>query len=480
MVYIRGQKEDYDEWARLPGCEGWSYEELLPYFKRSENFESGPADHFHGKGGELNVTRSRVHYPLNDVYLEAAKAAGFPRNDDFNGPSQEGVGLFHINQKNGKRLSSARAFLGEAEKRPNLEIVTEARACKILFHNKTRAVGVEYVDKKGEKIEAAAMSEVILSAGAFASPHLLELSGVGSRKVLEAQGIELVNELDGVGENLQDHYTVMVQHGVTGGKTLAQDGRFPGIIFSVLKYLFAKKGLLAHPAAAIGAFLKGSTPDGKLDERPAYQIHFAAGNGEWDDKGNMIPGETPGVTSTCCVLRPESRGTVHINSADPKKWSAVQFNYLSAEEDRRRIVEAVKLQREIYAAKPFADIATEEQKPGTAVSSDEEILDYCRQQGMSVYHPVGTCKMGRREDEGVVDNRLKVHGLEALRVVDGSIFPNLLSGNTHAPIVAVAEKAAEMILQDRMFAKREAWQGMAPKGIAEGGDISKCPFHSGG
>ncbi len=480
MVYIRGQHQDYDDWAKLDGCEGWSYEELLPYFKRSENYEPGEPTRYHGVGGDLNVTYSRVNYPLADAYIEAAKHVGYPFNEDFNGDKQEGIGYFQINQKNGKRWSSAQAFLREAEQRPNLTVETEAKVAKILFHNNTRAVGIEYLNKKGEMIQAAAMSEVILSAGAFASPHLLELSGIGQKAVLEQQGIECIHELNGVGENLQDHFTIMVQHGISKGRTLNQDGLFPGIIMSLFKYLFAKKGVLAHPAATVGAFLRGTDKTGNEDERPWYQIHYAVGNGVLDEKGNMVPGKEPGVTSTCCVLRPESRGCVHVKSADPRQWPAVQFNYLDTEEDRRRIVEAVKIQRRIYAADNFKAYATEEQMPGVEVGTDEEILEYCRNEGMSVYHPVGTCKMGTASDNlSVVDSNLKVHGLEALRVVDASIFPNILSGNTHAPVVAVAEKAAELILADRLQARREAFKGLPPKGISADADISKCPVHQG-
>jgi len=488
MVYIRCQKEDYNAWAKLPGCEGWSYDEVLSYFKRSENFEleadapeKNPSLKHHSTGGDLNVTYSRTNYPLGETYIQAAREAGFPYNHDFNGDDQEGVGYFQLNQKNGKRWSSARAFLSEAEKRPNLTIATQCKALKILFHNKKRAVGVEYITASGEKIQAAAMSEVILSAGTFATPQILELSGVGRRDVLEKNYIETIHELKGVGENLQDHYTIIVQHGVNGGETLSRDGQFPRVILSVFKYLFSKRGVLAHPAATIGAFLKGTQKDGSRDTRPNYQIHFAAGNGDWDDKGNMMPGANPGVTSTCCVLHPESRGHVHIQSADPAQWPAVRANYLSTEEDCRRIVEAVKLQRRIYAAPTFQKVATAEEKPGAQHQSDDEILNYCRENGMSVYHPVGTCKMGAANDPmAVVDNRLKVHGLEALRIVDGSIFPNILSGNTHAPIVMVAERAAEFILEDKHTAAQEAFRGLPPKGVdthgASTGGGGKCPF----
>lgn len=479
MVYVRGQKEDYDNWATIPGCDGWSYEEVLPYFKQTENYEAGEANHYHGKGGDLNVTYSRVNYALGETYIEAAKEAGYPYNADFNAEKQEGIGYFQLNQKDGKRWSSARAFLTEAAKRPNLTIATQSKAVKILFHNNARAVGVEYLNSKGELLQAAAMHEVILSAGTFASPQLLELSGIGRREVLEKHSIDVVKELNGVGENLQDHFTIMVQHGVKGGATMSRDGSFPRIILSVLKYLFAKRGVLVHPAATIGAFLRGTQKNGSPDTRPSYQIHYAAGNGGLDESGNMVPGKFPGVTSTACMLRPESRGWVHIKSSDPVQWPAVQHNYLNTEEDRRRSIEAIKIQRRIYAAPGFQQVATEEELPGAHVQSDEQILEYCRSNGHSVYHPVGTCKMGAASDPvAVVDKHLKVHGLEAIRVVDASIFPNLTSGNTHAPVLAVAERAAEWILEDKRLAERDKFQGLPPKGVSAAGG-GKCPFGHG-
>ena len=485
MVYVRGQAADYDQWSSLPGCEGWSYQEVLPYFKQTEHFapeadapEQDIAMQYHGKGGDLNVTYSRINYPLGATYIQAAREAGIPYCRDFNGAQQEGVGYFQLTMKGGQRWSSARAFLTDkAALRPNLTILTECKVTRILFHH-TRAVGIEYLNTRGETLQAAAMSEVILCAGAFATPQLLELSGVGRREVLEKHNIPVVKELQGVGENLQDHYTIIVQHGIQGGDTLSRDGRFPRIVLSLFKYLFGKRGVLAHPAATIGAFIKGTQRNGARDERPEYQIHFAAGNGELDAAGNMTPGKNPGVTSTACVLHPESRGTVHIKSSDPTVWPAVQCNYLATEEDRRRIVEAVKLQRRIYATKAFAAVARAEEKPGAQVQGDEDILDYCRREGMSVYHPVGTCKMGDASDaSAVVDRHLKVHGLEALRIADASIFPLLPSGNTHAPVVMVAERAAEFVIADKVRAEQEAFAGLPPKGIdTHGGGGGKCPF----
>ncbi len=477
MLYVRGQKQDYDEWAALPGCAGWDYEALLPYFKKSENLESGKSDHYHAVGGELNVTHCKVEYPHSERYIRAAESAGYVRNIDFNGQNQEGVGYYQINQKDGKRWSSADAFLSKAvRQRKNLVIKTGATASKILFHQQ-RAVGVEYLDQQGAVQQAAAMQEVILAAGALNSPALLELSGIGRREVIEPLGIALKHELRGVGENLQDHYMIAVQHGVSKGTTIGEDGQFPRIIWNVLKYLLTQKGVLAFPAANIGAFVRG-----KNDTRPNYQIHFTPGAGGMDDKGNMQASKVPGVNSTCLVLRPKSRGVVHVVSTDAKKAPKIQYNYLSTEDDCNRAVECIKIQRKIYAEKPFQDIATQELLPGKQVQTDEQILDYCRREGTSCYHPVGTCKMGAAEDmNAVVDEQLRVHGVTALRVVDASIFPQIISGNTHAPTVAVAEKAADMILGYRTQNRSEAFAGLPPKGIdiPAGKTAGKCPFGHG-
>lgn len=472
MVYIRGQREDYDQWAAQPGCEGWDYESVLPYFRVSENYELGEAGRYHGKGGELNVTHCRAEYEQSDYYLRAMEQAGIPRTDDFNGEHQEGAGFYALNQKNGVRWSTAAAFLGkDVQRRKNLTIVTKAAVAKVLFHQQ-RAVGVQYYDKSGALCEAAAMHEVVLAAGALNTPPLLEMSGVGQRAVLERLGVEPVQELAGVGENLQDHYHIPVQHEVKQGITIGCDGKFPRVVFNVFKYLFSKRGLLAFPAANIGAFFRGEG-----DERPNFQIHFTPGAGDMDDKGNMKPSALPGVNSTTCLLRPQARGFVHASSRDPRTEPLIQYNYLNNDHDCRKAVEGVKMQRAIYAQPAFREIAGVELKPGPAVSSDEQILDYCREAGSSVYHPVGTCKMGDASDPlAVVDRELKVHGLHALRVVDASIFPNLLSGNTHAPTVMVAERAADMILRERRENREQAYAGLPPKGIVASSSGGKCPF----
>lgn len=443
QIYMRGQREDYDDWAALPGCSGWSYDELLPYFRRSEHFEPGPASKYHGKSGEMNVTYPSWEYKVTEAFIDSAVSLGIPRNADVNGETQEGIGLMQVTQKNGQRWSSADAFLSKQVKaRPNLDITLHATVKRVIFEDK-RAVGIEYLDKKGQLQRVRAKKEVILAAGAYNSAPILELSGVGNPDQLEKLGVKLVHALPGVGENLQDHFQVWIQQGVITKDTMSEDGKFPKVVFNTLKYLFTKKGPLSFPAANVGAFAKSSTSG----DRPIFQIHFTPGAGSMDENGNMVPSEDSGVNATITNIRPTSRGSVHASSTDPQAFPDILHNYLGTEADQKLAVEAFRLLRSIYQSPTFSVHRTYEMVPGEAVQSDEEILDYWRKEGMSVYHPVGSAKMGAADDDtAVVNDQLQVHGLEGLRVVDASIFPLLPSGNTHAPVVAVAEKACDLIL----------------------------------
>jgi choline dehydrogenase len=441
MVYTRGQREDYDDWAALPGCKGWSYDELLPYFKRPEHFEPASDNPFHGNDGELNVTHVAMKYPISEAYMEAAASIGIRRLDDINGETQRGIGYMQVNMKDGRRWSSSDAFLSaQVRRRPNLTIVLKAAVTRVLLDGK-RAVGVEYEDARGQVHRVRATREVVLCAGAYNTPPLLEMSGIGRRDVLEALGVEVLHELPGVGENLQDHLQLWVQQGVDTKKTLSEDGKFPRVVLNVLRYLFTRTGPLAFPAANVGAFVSSETGG-----RPIFQLHFTPGSGGMDENGNMVATEKPGVNSTVCVIRPTSRGSVHARSRSPKDAPKIVHNYLSTERDRLLSIEGFKLQRRIYAAAAFKEHATEELVPGPSVQTDDEILEFWRTDSMSTYHPVGTAKMGPAEDpDAVVDNQLRVHGIEGLRVVDASVFPLIPSGNTHAPVVAVAEKASDLI-----------------------------------
>ena len=438
MVYIRGQKEDYDHWQAL-GNRDWAYDAVLPYFKKSETCTIDGVDPaYHGDSGPLHTASIRYSMALYDIYINAAVDQGYPRNDDFNGERQEGVGEFHVTQKNGKRHSTAEAFLKPVRQRPNLTVITHAYTSRVLLDGKT-ATGVEYRDKKGNSHQVFADGEVILAAGAFHSPQILELSGIGNPDILQSQGIATRHALPGVGENLQEHLTVSVVNRVQGVTTMNRESSPLLIGKHLLNYLFNKRGLMTMPAAQVGAFLRGEG-----DQRPCYQIHFAPGGGEINENGQTRP-EYPSVTSTSCVLRPQSRGSVHIESADPQAAPAIRFNFLSHEDDIRRMIEGVRIQRKIYQGKSFDPYRLEELIPGADVDSDEAILEYIREKAHTVYHPVGTCKMGN-DDMAVVDDRLRVHGIARLRVADASIFPTLVSGNTNAAAIMVGERCADFVL----------------------------------
>lgn len=438
MVYIRGQAQDYDDWAAL-GNRDWAYSDVLPYFKKSENCTLDDVDNqFHGRDGELTTSPLRFSLPLAKTYIDAAVEAGHKANNDFNGAEQEGVGYYHVTQKNGERASTAAAFLKPAKKRSNLTVQTHALAKRIEFNGKT-ATGITYQNKQGKDVTVTAKQEVILSLGTFNTPQLLELSGVGQQNVLDQQGIKAVHPLEGVGENLQEHLSVKVVHRVKDeNPTINSEAAPLKIIKHVFNYMFTKKGLMTLPAADVGVFCKGEG-----DERPSYQIHFSPGGGELTEEGQVDP-EYPSVTSTCCVVRPKSRGFVHIQSADVNKAPKIQFNFMKHEDDKRRMIEAIAIQRKIYASDAFAPYRLEELAPGTQAQTDSELLKYVNTGSHAVYHPVGTCKMGN-DDKAVVDDRLRVHGLENLRIADASVFPNLVSGNTNAAAIMVAERCADFI-----------------------------------
>lgn len=439
MVYIRGQKEDYDAWAEM-GNEGWSYDEVLPYFKRSEHKAEGPSE-YHGYGGPLWVEGCAVEDKLElaDMFVQAAVQTGLPFNEDFNGASQEGAGDYQRNIRNGRRQSSARTFLKACENRPNLTVLTGALSEKILFEGE-RAIGVQF--RRGGNTEQALVDgEVILCGGVINSPQLLELSGIGQRQHLEDLGIEVRKDLSGVGENLQDHLTVNIQQGINNIPTFYDETRPLALVKNLIKYFTKGKGLLAHPAAQVGVFFR-STENVKT---PDAQIHFAPAASEPDKNGNLKT--KPGTTATVCHLRPESRGSVHISSKNPEDYPRIHANYLASEHDRKTLIAATRRVREIFRAPALNKHLGKEFLPGEHVETDEQILSYIKAEAESVYHPVGTCKMGN-DTSSVVDARLRVHGIEGLRVADASIMPNIVSGNTHAPAVMIAEKCADMLLQD--------------------------------
>jgi choline dehydrogenase len=444
MVYTRGHAADYDQWASL-GNPGWGYADVLPLFKRSEHHERG-ATPYHGVGGPLNVADLRTPNLLSGVFVQAGVETGQVRNKDFSGASQEGVGLYQVTQKNGERWSVSRAYLHPAMKRPNLTVVTEALASRVLFEGK-RAIGVTYL-KDGQELTVHASREVILSGGAINSPQLLMLSGVGPADELARHHIPMVHELPGVGQNLQDHLDVLVVHkcvkpvslGISFRTLLAQS-------WHLLTYLVQRKGPLTTNAAEGGGFIKSDASQAI----PDLQYHFTPAT--LDDHGRNLSRAAftlfgHGYALHVCDLRPKSRGHIGLKSSDPRDPARIEPNYLSHPDDMATLEKGVKAARTLLAAKAFDPYRGEELFPGQQVQSDEEIRDFIRRKAGTIYHPVGTCKMGI-DAMAVVDARLKVHGMQGLRVVDASIMPTLVGGNTNAPTVMIAEKAADMILREQ-------------------------------
>ena len=442
LLYVRGQAQDYDGWAALNNP-GWSYQDVLPYFKRSEDQQRG-ADDWHGVGGPLPVTDLPEPHPIAEAFIDAAAACGVPRNPDFNGRTQEGAGYFQATALRGVRRSTARAFLHPVLKRPNLHLRTGAQVSRILFEGagaSLRAVGAVYV-KDGQEHQVKARREVILSAGTIQSPQILELSGIGSASVLQRHGIGLLHELPGVGENLQDHLQGRLIYETHQPITLNDDmRRLTGRVRIGLRYMLQRKGPLGWWAGVAGGFAR-TQPD---MDRPDVQFHLYPFSTDRKDKPALHPYSA--FTLTVCQLRPHSRGSVHIQSSDPFKAPAIRVNYLSDPRDIEVLTTGLALARRIARTDPLANLIKTERSPGTDVVTREGLHEFLREKGMSVYHPTGSCRMGSGAD-AVVDERLRVRGVAGLRVADASIMPSLISGNTNAPAIMIGEKAADMILAD--------------------------------
>ena len=437
LLYVRGQHEDYDRW-RQHGNSGWGYDDVLPYFKKAENQQRG-ADDFHGVGGPQPVSDLGHPDPLSAAFIAAAAETGIPVNPDFNGASQEGAGFFQTTTWRGRRASTAVAYLRPAKARKNLHVETSALAQRVVFDGR-RAVAVVY-RQAGVLRGARARKEIIVSGGAYNSPQLLQLSGVGPADLLRRHGIDVVLDAPGVGHDLQDHLQVRVVMRCAKRITLNDIVNHPvRRIMAGAQYAAFRTGPLSIAAGTSGAFFKTSprlaTPD--------IQIHFLPFS--TDKMGEKLHSFS-GFSASVCQLRPESRGSLRIASADPSAPPEIRINYLSTEVDRAANVEGLKILRKILRAPALSSYVVEEVDPGAKVSTDEELLDYCRRRGSTIYHPTSTCRMGS-DALAVVDQRLRLRGIEGLRVVDASIMPDLVSGNTNAAVIMIAEKASDMILQD--------------------------------
>jgi choline dehydrogenase-like flavoprotein len=439
MIYMRGQKEDYDNWRQM-GLKGWGWDDVKPIFRRHLDHYLGESEH-HGVGGEWRVEAPRIRWDILDTFIEAAVEAGIPRVSDFNTGSNEGISYFHVNQKSGRRWSAARGFLKPALSRPNLKVEINAQATRILFEGK-RAVGVEVL-QNGTLRRIHARKEVVLSAGAVASPQLLQLSGIGDGHLLQQHGIPVIHHLPGVGENLQDHLQLRPIYKVQGVRTLNEE--YSSLVkkgLMALEYALFRSGPLTMAPSQLGAFTR-SSPDYAT---PNLQFHIQPLS---LDKFGEEPHPFPAFTASVCNLRPTSRGRIQIRSSRVSDGPSIRPNYLSTPEDQQVAVDSLRLVRRIVSMPALQKYSPEEYKPGAHLTTYDEILNGARETGTTIFHPVGTAKMGLETDPmAVTDDRLRVRGVEGLRVIDASVMPTITSGNTNSPTLMIADKGAAMILED--------------------------------
>ncbi len=442
MVYMRGQRVDYDHWAAL-GNRGWSWNEVLPYFKRAERHYAGASEH-HGCDGELCVEEPRVKWPILDAWRDAAAECGIPKVEEFNRGDNFGNAYFQMNQRKGRRWSATRAWLRPALGRENLKVMVKAHTQRVLVEERDgvkRAAGVELrVEGRGQGV-AKARRAVILAAGSIGSPQILQLSGIGPRILLQHFGVPVVHELPGVGENLHDHLQIRMVWKVNGGTLNERAAHWWGKAAMGLEYFLFRTGPLTMPPSQLGAFARSreveATPDMEWHVQPLSLDKFG-------DPLHPFPAITPSV----CNLRPTSRGWVRIKDRDPQAAPEIRLNYLSTDEDRRVAAAGMRFTRRIMAAPALAGFRPEEWRPGPEAHADEDLVKAAGDLGTTIFHPVGTCRMGR-DVLSVVDERLRVHGVENLRVIDASIMPRITSGNTNAPTYMIAERGAELVLADR-------------------------------
>ena len=451
MVFVRGQPQDYDHWGQL-GNRGWSYQDVLPIFRRMESYDGG-SDEFRGRSGPLRVTDTPPDIsPLHSRMIEAAQKIGIPFTRDYNGGDQEGIGITQVTINKGRRQSTAYCYLDPARSRSNLTVESGAMAESLILDGKT-CVGVHYA-VNGEKREARAEREVIVCTGSINSPKLLELSGIGQTDLLREKGITPVHELRGVGENLRDHYSPRMRFEITEkGATFNDNGRGWRLAREAVKYAMTGQGFFAMTAAPIRMYFKTreglESPDAAMAMTPFLY--------ELDKAGHLKIAKQRGVTLITNVLRSESTGSIHIKSANAFEPPAINFNFMSTDYDRRGTVAAIRKARELFATPPLADVVGKELGPGPHVQSDEDLLQWICESAETTYHPVGTCKMGSKDDPmAVVDDQLRVHSIAGLRIADASIMPTLTSGNTNAPSIMIGEKCAEMMLAAASAGERVA------------------------
>ncbi|HEY7240041.1 MAG TPA: GMC family oxidoreductase N-terminal domain-containing protein [Burkholderiales bacterium] len=441
MIHMRGQKEDWDHWAAL-GNRGWSWDDVVPIFRFLEDYEEGAVDGY-GAGGEVRVENPRVRWDIIDAWRDAAAECGIPPVKQFNGGDNFGCAYFQVNQRRGRRWSATNAFLRPAMRRPNLTVMTGAHVLKLRVQGRA-ATGVEFTHRE-QRFFAEAKRETILSAGAIGSPQVLQLSGIGPGDLLKKNGIEVVHDLPGVGENLHDHLQIRMQYKVRNVKTLnGVANSFVGKAAMALEYFVFRTGPLTMPPSQAGAFAK-SDPS-----QPSANIEWHVQPLSLDKFGDPLH-SFPGITPSVCNLRPTSRGAVRIKTGDPLDHPQIRLNYLSTEEDRRVAVAGMRFTRRIMAAGALARYQPEEFRPGASIANDNELARAAGELGTTIFHPVGTCKMGS-DPMAVVDAELRVRGIARLRVIDASIFPRITSGNTNAPTYVVAEKGARAILKPNQAA----------------------------
>ena len=442
MIYMRGQASDYDYWASL-GNRGWSWREILPYFIRVEDYAHG-ADELHGAGGELRVEERRVSWEILDAWREAAAECGIPKIAEFNRGDNFGNAYFQVNQRRGVRVNMVRAFLTPVRHRPNLTVLTDVHARRVAVERGAggpRAAGVEIQRGDGSTSFVTARREVVLAAGAIGSPQILQLSGIGPGALLQAHGIPVLHALPGVGENLHDHLQIRLMYKVRNTRTLNERANsLLGKAMMGLEYLLFRTGPLTMPPSQLGAFAKSDPA------QPSANIEWHVQPLSLDKFGDPLH-PFPAITPSVCNLRPTSRGHVRITSPDPHAHPKISVNYLATPEDQRVAVDGMRFTRRIMAARALARFEPEEWRPGTAVQSEADLLHAAGDLGTTIFHPVGTCRMGA-DPLAVVDDRLRVHGVGGLRVVDASVMPRITSGNTNAPTVMIAEKGAELIRAD--------------------------------